>query len=195
MRDNSNRKTWRKFSQNSFPICFVSKYATRVSKGVKDFEIDDNKRSVRTNDKGIKIFAWKFIKNGILYIKHYSLLASHQGGRKLYYKTWNYFHCPALAVNCGTSVQICLHSALNRLNLRNIVAIIKLFSIKEQLRSVCLHIYGQLIRTSWKNEHVIVITDRFSKMPKTVPCRVSPQPKLRSTLWISGCSRTAHRGS
>lgn len=70
------------------------------------------------------------LKELTLYMKHYSLLASHPGGWKLYYKIREDFYWPAVAIDCNPIVRKFLRCALNGINFRKEVGKLQLFSAK-----------------------------------------------------------------
>ena len=139
--------------------------------GEMSFEINDDGILVRSGDKGEQIVVPHSLKQRILYINHHTLLAGHPGGRKLYYKIRKDFYWPALAVDCYATVRKCPHCARNRIKLRKNVEQLQLFPATEPLTSVCIDILGEFIKTQRRNEYLLVITDRYSKLTKTVPMK------------------------
>ena len=78
---------------------------------------------------------------------------------------------PALAVDCYATVRRCPNCAKNRIKLRQHTTALKLFPATAPLESVALDIYGELVRTSRGNQYLLVISDRFTKLTKTVPLK------------------------
>lgn len=62
----------------------------------------------------------------------------------------------------------CPHFARNRMKLHKKVTRFQLFLTKEPLSPVWIDILGPFIRTSPNNNHLLVITDRFSKKTNTI---------------------------
>ena len=138
---------------------------------VNAFDLDDNGILVRTSDKGNQIVAPQSLKDRILHINHYPKLAGHPGGRKMYYKIRKDFYWPALAVDCYATVRRCPHCARNRIKLRRNATELQLFPATAPLTSVCIDVLGEFIKTKRGHEYLLVITDRFTKMTKTVPMK------------------------
>ena len=135
------------------------------------FEIDDKGILVRCGDKGNQIVAPHSLKKKILHVHHLSLLASHPGGRKMYYQIRKDWYWPALAVECYATVRNCPHCAKNRIKLRKNVKPLQLFPATEPLASVCIDILGEFITTRRRNKYLLVMTDRFTKLTKTAPMK------------------------
>lgn len=58
---------------------FSGKKRRKLNEGKLEFEIYDNGILVQTENKGVEIVASNSLKNGILHIKHDSILAGHLG--------------------------------------------------------------------------------------------------------------------
>ena len=55
--------------------------------------------------------------------------------------------------------------------MRRNVEQLQLFPATEALTSVCIDILGEFIKTPRRNEYLLVITDRFTKLTKTIPMK------------------------
>ena len=108
------------------------------------------------------------LKPRVIHIQHYSRLAGHPGGRKLYMCTKRHMYWPALAVDCYATVRNCPTCAKNRIKLRLRSNPLQLFPAAGPLVSVALDIFGPLMKTGRGNEYLLVISDRFTKLTKTV---------------------------
>ena len=89
----------------------------------------------------------------------------------MYHKIRKDFYWPSLAVDCYATVRKCPQCAKNRMKLRKNATKLQLFPATEPLTSVCIDILGPFIRTARRKEYLLVITDRFSEMKKTVPLK------------------------
>ena len=67
------------------------------------------------------------LKQRVLHIHHYSRLAGHPDGRKLYQSIRKDLYWPALAVDCYVTVKRCPTCAKNRIKLRKSVKELQLF--------------------------------------------------------------------
>lgn len=118
------------------------------------------------------------MKGLILSINDCSLLAGHSGCRKIYYKIRKDLYWTELAVNFNSTLRNFSHCTPNQLKLRKNFTRLQIFPSNERLKSVRSDILGQFIRTLRKNEHLLVITDRFSKMATAIPMKGTLYTKL-----------------
>lgn len=91
--------------------------------------------------------------------------------RELYYKIRKDFYWQVLPVDSDETVRKWRHFSRNRLKLLENVIRHHIFPYKEPLSSVCIDILGPFIQTSQRIEYPLVITDRFSKIRKTIPLK------------------------
>ena len=89
----------------------------------------------------------------------------------MYLQIRKYWYWPALAVDCYIKVPNCPQCARNQIKLRRNVEQLQLFPATEQLTSVCIDILGEFIKTPRRNEYLLFITDRFTKLTKTIPMK------------------------
>lgn len=108
------------------------------------------------------------LKQRVLHIHHYARLAGHPGGRKLYQSIRKNMYWPALAVDCYATVRRCPTCAKNRIKLREHAQPLQLFPASGRLESVAIDALGELIKTARGNQYLLVISDRFTKLIKTV---------------------------
>ena len=102
---------------------------------------------------------------------HHAVTSGHPGGRKLYYTLSRDFYWPALAVDAYATVRNCVECAKERVKLRHKTKSLKLLPAKAPLESISIDLLGELIRTPRGNRWLLVITDRFSKLVRTVPLK------------------------
>ena len=151
---------------------FCSEIRRRLNGGeVLAFEFDDDGVLIRTAEAGPQIVVPDTLKQRVLYANHYSKLAGHPGGRKLYYRLRRHYYWPAMAVDCYATVRRCPHCARNRIKLRRNVEELQLFPATAPLESVSIDILGEFIRTRKGNVYLLVITDQFTKMVKKIPLK------------------------
>ena len=104
-------------------------------------------------------------------LNHRPKLAAHPGCRKLYYRIKCHFYWPALALDCYATVRNCPECACNRVKLRKNVGEVKLFPANAPLESVCIDILGELSKTPRGYRYLLLITDRCTKLVRTVPLK------------------------
>ena len=76
-----------------------------------------------------------------------------------------------MAVDCYATVKNCVTCAKNRIGLHKRAKFVRLFPATTPLEFVSIDILGELIRTRRGNKFLPVITDRFSKLVRTVPLK------------------------
>ena len=109
------------------------------------------------------------LKQRVLHIHHYSRLEGHPGGRKLYQSIRKDMYWPSLAVYCYATVKRCPTCAKNRFKLRKSVKELQLFAASAPLESVSIDVLGELLKTARGNQYLLVISDRFTKLTKSIP--------------------------
>ena len=151
------------------------------------FGVDDNGLLVRTTQRDHQIVVPHSLKKHVLMLNHYPKVAGHPGGRKLYYRIKRHFYWPALAADCYALVRNCPECPRNRIKLRKNFGVLTLFPANAPLESVCIDILGELARTPRGYRYILVITDRFTKLVRTVPLKgVSAAEVARQfvTHWV-----------
>ncbi len=111
------------------------------------------------------------LKARVLHIHHHSRLAGHPGGRRLYYNLRRHMYWPSMAVDCYAVVRKCSTCAKNRIKLRQRSNPLRLFPPAGPLESVAIDIFGPLLKTARGNQYLLMITDRYSKLTKSVPMK------------------------
>jgi IS30 family transposase len=76
-----------------------------------------------------------------------------------------------MSADVAETVRQCAVCAKNRIHERKRTSFLKLFPASEPLEYVSLDILGPLPKTEHGNRFLLVITDRFSKLTRTVPLR------------------------
>ena len=105
----------------------------------------------------------------------------------MYYTLRRDFYWPGLALDCIKTVRNCVSCARNRVKLRKATKPMKLFPAKAPLEYVSVDILGPLLRTRRGMEYLLVITDRFSKIVRTIPMmRITAEEVAKAIVhnWI-----------
>ena len=151
---------------------FCSDIHRRLNEGEGlSFALDDNGLLVRTVNPDHQIVIPHSLKKRVLMLNHRPKLAAHPGGRKLYYRIKRHFYWPALSVDCYATVRNCPECARNRIKLRKNTGELTLFPANAPLESVFIDLLGELTRTPRGNRYLLIITDRFTKLVRTVPLK------------------------
>ena len=77
----------------------------------------------------------------------------------------------ALAVDCYATVRRCPTCAKNRIKLRKSVKELQLFPASAPLESVSIDVLGELLKTARGNQYLLVVSDRFTKLTKSIPLK------------------------
>ena len=113
----------------------------------------------------------------------------------MYHAIRKFMYWPALPIDCYATARKCPTCAKNRLKLRRNVNQLKLFPAKSPLESVARDVFGELVKTARGNQYLLVITDRFTKLTKTVPMKsvsASDLAKAFVNEWIFVYGPPAH---
>ena len=76
-----------------------------------------------------------------------------------------------MALDCYAVAKHCAACARERVKLRKNTKEMKLFTPKAPLAFVAIDILGELITTKRGNRYIVVISDRYSKLVRTVPLK------------------------
>ena len=151
---------------------FCSDVRRRLNGGVvTPFDFNKNGLLCRKTEENEQIVIPHSLKERVLHINHYSRLAGHPGGKKLYHTLKKDMYWPSLSVDCYATARRCTTCAQNRIKLRQHTQQLKLFPATAPLEAVAIDVLGELIKTSRGYEYLLVISDRFTKLTKTVPLR------------------------
>ena len=107
----------------------------------------------------------------VLRLSHFNVTAGHPGGRRLYYYLSRYFYWVSMSLDCYAVSRNCTTCAKNRILLRKNATQMTLFPAQSPLEFVSIDILGELIATKRGHRFILVITDRFSKLVRTVPLK------------------------
>jgi Integrase zinc binding domain len=83
------------------------------------------------------------------------------------------FFWPRMAAYIADTVRTCTTCAKNRIKERTHTSFLKLFPASAPLEYVAIDILGPLPKTGHGNRFLLVMTDRFSKLTRTVPLRTT----------------------
>ena len=151
---------------------FCSAVRARLNGGERiPFALDETGVLRRHVERHPQIVVPESLQARVLYLSHHSKIAGHPGGRKLYYSLRRHFYWPSMPVACYATVRNCVSCAKNRIKLRRVSKKMKLFPASGPLEFVAIDILGELIRTPRRNRYLLVISDRYSKLVRTVPLK------------------------
>jgi RNase H-like domain found in reverse transcriptase/Integrase zinc binding domain len=109
----------------------------------------------------------------ILVNEDYPATAGHLGAHRMFLSIRRAYLWPGMAADVYQTVKSCEASARNRITERRKTNFLKLFPAKGPLESVAMDILGPLPKSKHDNRFQLVITDRYSKVTRTVPLRAT----------------------
>ncbi|CDF32918.1 unnamed protein product [Chondrus crispus] len=109
----------------------------------------------------------------VLYLAHHPRLAGHPGATRMYYTLRREYYWPHMASDAFSTVRNCTSCAATRGTLVKNQKDLKLFPAAGPLQFVAMDLLGPLPKTAHGNQHVLVITDRFSKLTRSIPLRTT----------------------
>jgi hypothetical protein len=107
----------------------------------------------------------------LLHLEHFPRVAGHPGSTRMFRSLRRRFFWPGMAADVAETVRQCESCAKNRIKERKRTSLLKLFPASAPLEYVSMDILGPLPKTAHGNRFLLVMTDRFSKLTRTVPMR------------------------
>ena len=172
--------------QSRDPFCV--KLARQLDRGkLIPFDTDTDGILVRTNEGWPQVVVPRSLVPRVLALAHRPQCASHPGETKLYRTLRRHFYWTTLSVDALMTVRNCVSCARNRVKLRRHAKQLQLFPAGGPLEFVSIDILGPLVRTARGNRYLLVISDRYTKLTRTVPLpRVTASVVARAfaTHWL-----------
>jgi hypothetical protein len=122
-------------------------------------------------DSTVQVVVPQSLVSRILYPEHYPPAAGHPGGHRMFQTIRKSFFWPRIAEEVYETVLQCDLCTRNRISEKRKTNPLKLFPANGPLESVAMDILGPLPRTKHGNRFLLVISDRYSRVTKTVPLR------------------------
>lgn len=138
---------------------------------VKAYSVNQKGLLVRVSpvDRSEQIVVPLVLLQKVLHLSHYPRMMGHPGGTRMYHTLRRAYYWPSMAVDVYGTVRVCTSCSKERVTLRKHKSFMKLFPATAPLEFVAVDILGPLRRTASGNEHLLVMTDRFSKLTRTAP--------------------------
>jgi Integrase zinc binding domain len=129
----------------------------------------------------------------ILYLEHHPPAAGNPEAHRMFQTIRKTFFWPRIAEDVYETVRQCDLCARNRISEKRKTNSLKLFPANWPLESVAMDILGPLPRTKHGNRLLLVISDRYSKVTKTVPLRKVTALSVARAFATIGPLCTDHR--
>ena len=136
----------------------------------------------------------KRLRAKVLYLAHHPHLAGHSGGTRMYYTLWREYYWPHMAKDVFSHVRNCASCAATRGTQVRHQKDLKLFPAAGPLDFVAMDLLGPLPKTAHGNRHVLVMTDRSTKLTRSIPLRtpttsVVDNAFLDNSVYVYGAPR------
>ena len=147
-------------------------YATTAGKDYL-FDFEESGLLVRRAplDGTVQIVVPKSLQARVLHLEHFPRTAGHPGVSRMFRSLRRRFFWPRMAVDVADTIRQCDVCSRNRIKERTRTSYLKLFPASSPLTYVSIDILGPLPKTNHGNRFLLVMTDRFSKLTRTVPLR------------------------
>ena len=138
-----------------------------------EYTIDAKGLLVRTSplDKCAQIVAPEGMRKRIMYFVHKSVHAGHSGSSRIYSTLRRSYYWPSMAGDVQDYVancQSCLRTKSTQYRPRHKL---RLFPATKPLAFVALDLLGPLPKSKAGHDHILVITDRFTKLTRAIPLK------------------------
>lgn len=142
---------------------------SHLSEGVGlPFSLDEQGVLIRTIEALDQMVIPHVLESLVLRPAQLPQLSEHSWGAKLYRTLGRDFYWSDMAMDCHATAKVYTSCAKNRIELWKRKRSLKLFPTKEHLKYVSIDILNELIRTKRGYKYLLVITDCFSKLTRTV---------------------------
>jgi hypothetical protein len=123
----------------------------------------------------------------VLYLEHYPKSVGHPGVTKMFRSMRKRYFWRNMYREIEDAVRSCEQCARNNVHERSRVNNMQLFTAQNPLEFVAIDILGPLPKTAHGNRFLLVISDRFSKLTRTIPMRTTTAlavEKAFCTHWV-----------
>jgi len=152
------------------PLCRKVVEALNAGRAVPFFEDSDGLVCRRATHDGVaQIFVPEFLQERVLRLEHETKLAGHPGKSRMYAAMRRYYYWPGMTADVVLHVRNCGSCARGRVNPLRVTAALQLFPATLPFQDIATDLFGPLTKTAAGHEYIMVITDRFSKLVRTIP--------------------------
>ena len=153
--------------QQSDPWC--KKVKEKILKGSYSHYGEDEDGILVLLPTGNQIALPKTLRERVMALAHKPVCAAHPGSRKMYATLRRTYFWPTMALDCHFFLRNCPECSRERVTLRKHTRALVLFPANAPLESIAMDLLGPFLKTPRGNTHILVITDRYSKLTRTVP--------------------------
>jgi hypothetical protein len=144
---------------------------SRVKDGIIDVDEDGILVRIVPLDGSRQIVVPWSLRPRLLWLEHFPVVEAHPGVSKMHAAMRRRFYWRNMHKEVEETVRHCAVCAKNRVTERKRTSFLKLFPESGPLEFVAMDMLGPLPKTEHGNRFLLVISDRFSKLTRTVPLR------------------------
>jgi Integrase zinc binding domain/Integrase core domain len=166
-------------------------YQTYAASAGQDSLLDYNAAGILVRrvplDGAIQVVVPAALQPRILHLEQFPHSVGHPGVTRMFRSLRKRFIWKKMAADVADTVRNCHACARNRIKERNKTSYLKLFPASSPLEYVSIDLLGPLPKTAHRNRFLLVMTDRFSKLTRTVPLRSTTAyvvAKAFCELWV-----------
>jgi hypothetical protein len=139
------------------------------------FDYEDSGVLVRRAplDGALQIVVPASLQPRVLHLEHFPRTAGHPGVTRMFRSLRKRYFWKSMSADVSETVRQCDVCARNRIKERRKTSPLKLFPASLPLEYVSIDLLGPLPKTAHGNRFLLVMTDRFSKLTRTVPLRTT----------------------
>ena len=119
----------------------------------------------------VEVVVPRTLRDRLWRLCHIPAIRGHPGQNGMYYALRREYYWPHLAADVMWTVRGCRTCAMNRVKLRKRLIRLRLFPATHPLESPAVDILGLLPKTNAGQRFLLLITDRFTKLPQVVALR------------------------
>jgi transposase InsO family protein len=147
-----------------------------IKKGGSKFYIHEENElqllcRISTDPEHKRVYIPEALRERVMYLAHYPATAGHPGGRKMFYTLSQQFYWPTMVADVYQYVKQCHECTKENSDLVKRHKALRLFPAAGPLDFVAIDLLGPLTRTKAGHQYLLVISDRFSKLVRTIPLR------------------------
>ena len=138
-------------------------------------------------DGSLQVVIPQSLRARVLYLSHYPRLQGHPGSTRMYETMRRDYYWPHMASDIHQTVTDCRSCAQVRGTVRRHQKKLTLFPAAGPLEFVAMDLFGPLPKTAHGNRHILVITDRYTKMCRAIPLRTAQAPQVAQAFldsWV-----------
>jgi Integrase zinc binding domain len=144
---------------------------SQVKDGIIDVDEDGILVWIAPIDGSRQIVVPWSLRPSLLWLEHFPVVAAHPGVSKMNAAMRRRLYWSNMHKKVEETVRHCTVCAKTRVKERKRTSFLKLFPVSGPLEFVSMDILGLLPKTEHGNRFLLVISNRFSKLTRTVPLR------------------------